>query len=264
MKIKDINFYRAESYFTALVVVKGEKLNEFLRKLENAAHDDFVVSDDLKEEERERNNKILNAFYKLIENHIEQRTKIEVEDEQSLTGLNEMISFSGLVEKKENIKPKKKIPSKQKNLIKVRGTPEPGKNKRDRLNKERKRRNVTEKPSAISTRKEKGNTISLDDFTVAPTFIYNQKQNKYTMKCQPKVNIKNCEIIINAINSDGKKIKIDYIIDKVWDEEKDYVNDGSIVKNINFKKDKLKNIYISFKEKSKFQLITEIIGESDG
>lgn len=97
MKIRDYKL-DTEKEFTAVVKIEGKELNERLLKLENPAHDDFLMKDP---ESGVKYDEIatvaLKKIKEIIERFIKEKTKIESADIQKIEGLNSILSLPGKV-----------------------------------------------------------------------------------------------------------------------------------------------------------------------
>lgn len=117
MKIKDERFSDADKTFAAIVVARGDGINEFLLNLENAAHDDFIVDENLDKDKKKEYNDMLSYIKYMIGYNIKKITKLDLSDEIELNELNDIIDNPGEISRKvskkttakKNIKPESKI-----------------------------------------------------------------------------------------------------------------------------------------------------------
>lgn len=117
MKIKDERFSDADKTFAAIVVARGDGINEFLLNLENAAHDDFIVDENLDKEKKKEFNDMLSYIKEMIGYNIKKITKLDLSDEIELNELNDIIDNPGEISRKVAKKPSNKKNSKPESKI---------------------------------------------------------------------------------------------------------------------------------------------------
>ncbi len=94
MKIKDEKV-DSEHEFTAVAKIEGDKLNNLLLMLENAAHDDFAVRDNTGIKYDEKALEALKQIKNKVEEYIKERTKIEAQAVQKIKGLEALLNLPG-------------------------------------------------------------------------------------------------------------------------------------------------------------------------
>lgn len=117
MKIKDERFSDADKTFAAIVVARGDGINEFLLNLENAAHDDFIVDENLDKDKKKEFNDMLSYIKEMIGYNIKKITKLDLSDEIELNELNDIIDNPGEISRKVAKKPSNKKNSKPESKI---------------------------------------------------------------------------------------------------------------------------------------------------
>jgi hypothetical protein len=98
MKICEYRINKADKAFSAIAVIRGERINTLLSELENAAHDTFVTSD----EDMDLNPEALKALRltkEEIEEYIISNTRIDDGEDQTIDGLYDMLAIPGFTPK---------------------------------------------------------------------------------------------------------------------------------------------------------------------
>lgn len=97
MKIRDY-WLNTEKEFTAIVKINGKELNKRLLRIENAAHDDFLMPDPESGIRPPQNClDALKQIKTIVEKYIKERTKIESEALQKVEGLGTLLSLPGKI-----------------------------------------------------------------------------------------------------------------------------------------------------------------------
>ena len=93
MKIKDKDRIRVPIKFTGVMIVRGQNIDSFLRKLEPPAHDDWKKK--LYEEDPKYAEKMLNNIYKWINDSVKQLVKVYGNEELDIEGADEYLPDCG-------------------------------------------------------------------------------------------------------------------------------------------------------------------------
>ena len=250
MKIKEYRINRADKPFSAIAITKGPLLNELLSKLENAAHNDFIIYD----EDMDLDKDAVKTFKELkstIESYIVERTTINDGENQKIDGLYDILAIPGFT---PNITKKDSKTRIRKNKV----------NKRKKRKQEPKPGPVPPEPKpepnpdpAPKQKKKEKPLKEYNSFEMEPVLVKNQ--DGYLLRVMVKHDIKDCEIYIKSINSDEK---IDNsIADKLvsasdgWKKYK--IQDGCI-KKVKLNKNQLYEIQIKTKRDIRYRLTAEL------
>lgn len=261
MRIRDYRLNKAGQPYTAVVYVDGKELNELLSSLENAAHDNFIDNDDNMEID-------INAIYALncikekVSNYICEQTSIDEREGQTIDGLSNIITMPGVI---SSVKKKKSEPTIKRNGVAVKGS---GTKSKD-YNQGR----AGYGESDIKKKSKKGkskpakkggdiDSILYDEFIIEPTFIKGKKE--YLLKFSTEKELKNAEIKIKSINSDGK------IDDTIYDyiesvyiggTRRKFVNGK--VSNVSLEEGKIHSITLKLNRDVTYQLTAEFFVKGD-
>ncbi len=252
MKICEYRINRADKAFSAVAVVKGDKINALLSELENAAHDAFVTSDEdivLNPDAL----KALKAAKDCIESFIVERTQIDDGEDQKIEGLYEILAVPGFTPKITKKDSKVHI-------------------KRNKVNK-KKKRIVEPIPDPVPTpvpspspdpvqphepkkRKEKIQKL-YNAYALGPVLLKNA--DGYLLRVKVKHDMKDCEFRIRSINSDEKiDNSISDMLISATDGWKKYkVQDGCISK-LKLNKNQLYELQIKTSRDIKYRLVAEL------
>ena len=252
MKICEYRINRADKAFSAVAVVKGDKINAWLSELENAAHDAFVTSDEdivLNPDAL----KALKAAKDCIESFIVERTQIDDGEDQKIEGLYEILAVPGFTPKITKKDSKVHI-------------------KRNKVNK-KKKRIVEPNPDPVPTpvpspspdpvqphepkkRKEKIQKL-YNAYALGPVLLKNA--DGYLLRVKVKHDMKDCEFRIRSINSDEKiDNSISDMLISATDGWKKYkVQDGCISK-LKLNKNQLYELQIKTSRDIKYRLVAEL------
>lgn len=247
MKICD-HHMNADQPFTAIAYIKGEELNKYLSKLENAAHDNFVTRDAHSDKDSV---KVYKKVEKAIENRIIELSAIQATKEHSIDGLEDMLSLQGALQtvSKKNIAPKikKKKVQKKKKRKKPEPKPEPTPLPPTPPGPE-----STPKPKKMVTKKKE-----IESFAVNPFSVYSK--GSYHIKFATKTDLYKAGIVVNAIDSDDrtddtigtliKTVKVNGELKRI---------DGNSINNLSFKKDEINDIEIILTIDSLYKLDFEL------
>ena len=233
MKITDYRIM-TDKPFTAVALVKGEKLNALLSGLENAAHDRFVVDDSEIDVDPEAKS-ALRKVKELIKEYIVKNTELDDEEDQAIEGLNDILPIMGItpkVDKKDSGR------SGMKNHIKVIKRQD-GKRPGGGKNPPRPEPPMPKPPRPNPPKPPKTRKNEITDYIFQP-FIYKTKDG-YVLKFKLDKDIKDAELHINSINSDGKEdASIQDYISYVKEKNKvlkKYKLENGAIKKLDLKKD---------------------------
>lgn len=248
MKICEYRINKADKAFSAIAVIKGEKINTLLSELENAAHDTFVTSD----EDMDLNPEALKALRftkEAIEDYIVHNTQIDDGEDQTIDGLYDMLAIPGFTPKI----------AKKESRTSVR---------RNKVNRKKKREPNATNPQTPTTpsepniptepKKRKVKTEKLyNTYALAPVLLKNGEG--YLLRVQVKHDMKDCEFRIRSINSDDKvDNSIADILVSAYDNKKKYkVVDGCISK-IKLNKNEVYELQIKTSREIRYRLTTEL------
>ncbi len=253
MKIKE-QLVRTDQAFSCFVIVKGDKVNDYLSSLENAAHDDFITKD----ENMDIDEKAIAAYNSLtyvVKKFLKEECKIEDAEEQDIEGLNDILSIPGQLASVHN---KKHQIKKKRNKIK---RDEGGERREDgeghggTSGQEKPRKKRGKGRGGLGGEGEIPGTL-IDEYVVEPVFV---KTNEGTiLKFEVDKNIQKADIVVKAINSENKLDKtMGGMIASAKDERKRLkINNGKI-ENIKLRKNHLYSIQVNIKG----DLITKLNAE---
>ena len=244
-----INSNRANKVFTAIAIIRGEKLNTLLSELENAAHDTFVLQD----EDMDLNPdavKAMKTVQNMVEHYIVEHTKIDDGEDQPIDDLYEILAIPGFspqiskkdtkarIKKNKVMKKKKSIPRDPKPAPP--NPPAPG----------------TEPKGPKKPRKQKTEKV-YDMFTFGPVLVKNSEG--YLLRLKVKDDIKNAEFLIRSINSDEKvDNSIADLIVSASEGFKRYKIEEGWIKKVKLNKDQLHEIQIKTKREIRYRLTAEL------
>lgn len=276
MKIKDVRVSEADKTFAAIVVARGKEINEFLLSLENAAHDDFIVDENMSVQERKNKQNILDDIKERILRKIKEFTKLELSDEIELDELNDIINNPGEISrkapkkanKKTNNKPEgkiviqtksnKKIDEKWNERIKpldpipVDPVPEPD--------------NIVHHPRPLpypmeNEEEEEEEKKSLREVAYDKMLV--TLQDCYYMQFVCGYNLKRVAIQITAKNVDDTENDVSYMLNEIKWNNKIYYNKGNNYIELGdlpaFEEMKL---FITLKESPRYKLFARIVGKT--
>lgn len=249
MKICDYHI-NTEQPFTAVASIQGDKLNEILSKLENAAHDNFVTDDPRCDN---YSVEIFKKMKKAIERKIFEKTTIKVGDEQSIDGLEDLISLQGSLQtiSKNNIIPKIKKKKISKKLKNKRKKPTPKPDPTPKLDPDPDPKPSRKKKKMITKKK------SVELFNIEPIGIYSN--GIYHFKFSTKFDLHNSEVSINAIDlEDSKDETIGSLIKWVKVNGNLKKIDKNIIKNLHFERNVLNDIEVCLKIDNLYKLDIEL------
>ena len=223
MKIQETRINMADQYFTGVVIVNKEGiLNDLLLKLENAAHDKFILEDEYVKIDPEA----LYAYKqmeKTIKDYIVEQTKIAVGEEQELEGLDNILEIPG---QKSVITHRNEKTVLKRKSISVPGTGKPSRNKDEGEGAAVVSGDRPEKPHKPGTGgMTPGGTVRgkiFLDYKKSPVFSYSNKE--YTFRFEMASTLKKARIQLNSINADGKAD------DTLFDYVKKVTVDGKVCK----------------------------------
>ncbi len=261
MRIKDARVNRAYQPFAAVVYVEGEELNNLLASLENAAHDDFITKDENMEIDK-RAIHAISSINDAVIKYVCEQTKIDADEGQEIEGLSNIISMPGSI---SSVKRKNNGPVIKRNVISKKGK---GKKSKDyngatggsgNGEKSNKKRKGKRQPFKEGGERE---GILYENYTLEPVFI--KIKNDYSLRLQVSDNIRNGNLFIHSINSDGKKDNSisDYIESVMIDGTRRQCISGK-VKNVSFLKDKLYDVKVKMKHNVTYQLAASICIKED-
>lgn len=247
-----INSNRANKTFTAIAVVRGEKLNTLLSELENAAHDTFVEQDDDMDLNPD-SKKALDIVKKLVEQYIIEHTKIDDGEDQPIDDLYDILAIPGFnpqitkkdgkarIKKNKVIKKKKRVPKDPKPTPPTPPSPPtPG----------------PEPKEPKKLRKQKTEKV-YDMFTFGPVLVKNSEG--YLLRVKVKDDIKNAEFLIRSINSDEKvDNSIAEFLVSANEGIKRYKIEEGWIKKVKLNKDQLHEIQIKTKREIRYRLTAEL------
>ncbi len=269
MKIKDIQV-DAEQPFTAVVFIKDskdqsisdrEKINAIMAETENAAHDDFVINDE-QYKCSDIAKKLIEEIYEKVDKYIKEQTKIDVQDEQYLGGVDEIMPIQGVVSKTVTRKSTvKKNNSKSK--IKRKGLGEKAKDYEEGVTAHGGEKSKDKPGHGENKPAKPGNEFKatlFENFTIQPTFLHSGEY--YYLKFTSNKAADKSYILINLISVDDKIMKLDNIIESAWiDDEELPVSDNKI-SNIKLKQGKPVTIKIRIKNNLDYALDCDIFVEA--
>ena len=253
MKICEYRINRSDKAFSAIAVVKGDKINAWLSELENAAHDAFVTSDEdiaLSQDAL----KALRNLQKCVEAYIVERTTIDDGEDQKIEGLYEILAVPGFTPKITKKDSKVHI-------------------KRNKVNKRKKKKLVDATPAPVSPatpdpepvvnpesepkkRKEKVQKL-YNSYSFGPILLKNEEG--YLLRVKVKHDMKDCEFRIRSINSDEKiDNSIADMLVSAKDKFKKYKAQDGCISKIKLIKDQLYELQIKTSRDIKYRLTAEL------
>jgi len=272
MKIKDVSLTTDQEY-SAVAVIKNPKggtleendqINPRLSKVENAAHDNFIINDPEVpcDQITERLVRLINEE---INTYILKQTEIVATDETPLEGLDEMLAIQGKISTKIRRSSPKII--KKKNVIKRRGKAKKaldydegvsniGGLKVKKAKKDHKGANKPAKPG------EDFEGTLFTNFLISPYFLH--IQDEYLLVIISNENIDKANIRISPISVDGTLAPIENILVDAYDDSQKYSVNGNIIRNVKLKSSTKKIIKFKLKNNINYSLDCEVrVGDSD-
>ena len=270
MKIKDIRYGDANKFFSAIAVARGEELNNFLLGLENAAHDDFIIDDNLDKETKTDYENKKSIIFDLLKNAIIKRTKIEYSDEMELEELNEMMDNPGeIYRKSDKKKPEIKKPHKKMMIQTMTSNQteeqwkepiEPFKPKNYTVNPKPNDNDNRPIPYDIDTG-DPGNDKKMAIREVKFEQLLITLQGSYYMDFMCKFDLKDVSIKVDAKNLDDGISDVSYMLDYIkWGDKiykshsNNFIKLGDLPANTHMK------LNIVLKDQSRYKLFAKIAG----
>ena len=273
MKIKDINV-QTDKPFSAVVITRGDELNSFLSKRENAAHDDFVI--DVNDPNYKDINKTLRNIYSKIEDVICEFTKLEVSQKFLLEELIDMIDICGDMSKYKKNQQKNKNHNPELKAIVQKNTkdkygyewtdkyspfdvPEPDGN--------RKNINPNYKKRPLPVKKVDPDGLNNNDDNLICEVIYEKffafVNQYYIVKFNITVPIKNVRLYLYAKNVDGSFNDVTHMMSEIYIVNINYSikENVVIIDRINALEDVI--LKIKLKNSSRYKLFARIQGVQD-
>lgn len=257
MRITDYRINRANQPFTAVVLINGKELNDLLSKLENAAHDAFVTSDENMEIDSNAIDAI-NSIKSIVSDYICEQTKIDEEQGQNMDGLSNIISIPGIVAsvKKSNSSPeikrktvsKKGMGSKSKDYLEGKSGigGNGGKVKKKKLGM----RKPAKKGGSVES-------ILFNDYGLEPFFM--KTDAEYILKLSVLEDIECADIAIRTVNSDGKiDDTVCEYIERVYVGKQKCKYDSGKIKDIVLNKDEIYEFSIKLSRPVIYQLVADV------
>lgn len=255
MKICERLFLSAEKAFSAVAVIEGEKLNELLSTLENAAHDAFVT-DDLNMDYNDDALKAHSELIEILKKYITEHTKIDDGEDQKIKGLSEILAVPGFTPKITKKDSKAQI-------------------KRNKVNKKRKRKpsdpnpnpdpdptripdpNPDPEPNPEPKKRKQKTEKFYDAYAFGPVLVKND--DGYLLRVMVKHDMKDCEFRIKSINSDEKvDSSIADLLVSATDGWKKYKFQDGCISKIKLNKDRMYEIQIKTSRDIKYRLMAEL------
>lgn len=277
MKIKDERYGDANRSFSAIVVARGEKLNEFLLNLENAAHDDFIIDENATDDEKKKQERILTGIRNRIYHIISKATKLEVSDEIELEELNEMIDNPGEIGKKvgknttsrntRKVKPEITIQTKTKKKTKGEwGTrpkpldpipyPNPGPKPISSPDPR-----PLPYPTPTPDDDDINNNPVLRDIAYEKMLI--TLHNCYYMQFLCAYNLQDVSIQVTAKNVDDSVNDVGYMLDSIeWNGKKYESRGNNFIKLGDLAANEEMKLLIYLKDQSRYKLFAKIVGKT--
>ena len=273
MKIRDIELSSSEQPYSAVLYIEdlkedeleeNDRLNARLSEVENAAHDDFVITDE--DFECDPITKELVKFiYDQTKSIILEKTKIEVLEDTPLSGLDDMLSIQGILTSKLSNKQPPKV-NKRKSRIKKKGAGNKGSDYERGTTSVGGKKRKHKKGEGENNPAEKGDTIKatlFENFKTEPMFI--KTSNGYNLILTTNEDIL-ADIKISPITVEGD---LGYmpklLVEAEMNGNKLTISDNTI-KDVNFAKDHLYNISISIQNNYNYSLECELYvgGKNNG
>jgi hypothetical protein len=261
MKIKDVYLYDADQPFTAVAIIRDpedsslsedDKINAKLLTVENASHDDFKISEDNNCDPLAK--ELVESIYSEIKGAILRKTKINVEGETPLDGLEEAISLNG--DEKSSLGQNKTTLVQNKKYLKKKEMADPALD----FNKGVAIQNIITAPpdpSPVPPPVPKPHIIPAKPgseflgtlfykFKSSPRFFH--VGGKYILKFSPEEDVSNANIKISALTVDGgDDIINDFVLEADCNGLPIEISDN-VLKNVSLKKDRTKVISIKLKD----------------
>ena len=275
MKIKDERYSEADRAFAAIVVARGQGINEFLLNLENAAHDDFIVDENLNKDEKEKIKRTLSYIRDMIGYQIKKLTKLDLSDEIELNELNEIIDNPGEISRKVAKKANNKRNSKQesKMIIQTKSSKKSIEEWKDRI------RPLDAVPSIPNT-PINPNTPSRP-LPYSKELEEDSKEEKkllkevafekmlvtlhdcYYMQFSCSYNLQRVSIQVTAKNVDDAENDVGYMLNEIEWNNKIYHNKGNnYIELGNLAAFEEMKLFIKLKESSRYKLFARIVGKT--
>lgn len=275
MKIKDERFSDADKAFAAIVVARGDGINEFLLNLENAAHDNFVVDENLDKSKKKEFNEMLTYIKDMIGNNIKKITKLDLSDEIELNELNDIIDNPGEINRKvakktnnKNLKPENKM------VIQTKS------NKKDIKEWKERIKPLDPVPSNIVTPidhntssprplpyskelDEQNNEVKkiLKDIAFEKMLV--TLHSCYYMQFSCSYDLKRIAIQVTAKNVDDTENDVGYMLDEIEWNNKVYYNKGNnYIELGDLPAFEEMRLFIKLKKSSRYKLFARIVGKT--
>lgn len=274
MKIKDVRFSDADKTFSAVVIARGKQLNEFLLGLENAAHDDFIIDENLDIEKKKEYKNLLDYINDMIEYKIRQLTKLEISDEIELNELNEIIDNPGEINRhtnKKNQTPKKK--NEQKITVQLKSEKKTEEEWKDRIKPLDPVPIIPDKPvnpdtpprplpySIENEEEDSEEKKVLREVQFEKLLVV--LQDCYYMQFRCEYNLKRVSIQVTAKNVDDSENEVGYMLEEIsWNNKiyknknKNYIELGDLDANCEMK------LFIKLRDASRYKLFARIVGKT--
>jgi hypothetical protein len=232
MKIQD-NEVESDQPFTAVLHITDNRINERIKTLENAAHDDFVR--DIQNYDFEV--KLLEYILAEVERVIKEKSSIEILDTIEIENFGALLGDSlgaTITHKPNKVKVTKKRIRKKSNVLKPKFEEsqleniEKEKNKYQSVNKPEEAENNNLDELSIESR-IKGDSpgVLVSDFEFEPTF-YLQKEG-YILKFKTKKTYSNSYLEIMSINNDGKINPFENFIESAFSNSIKLIVDKNLI-----------------------------------
>jgi hypothetical protein len=248
MKIQDKRL-QTETPFSAVVIIEGQDLNESLRRIENPAHDNFEIEGKFVNQNEEMivSNKLVKIVWKLIDNYIQEKTRIKVDKEYELEDISSYLSIQGNMSFLTTVTPKIDLSRRiirrgGKDSISLPGTvPKP----------------KPPKPKPIPTIQPGfGKVKFIDEFLEEPMVIFDGY--KYILSFKVDANINKVNILLTAENLSGSTNTFVPLIKNVFHNGIKVHHKNNDLKGIVLNQGNSGNITFELKTKRIYKLVPEI------
>ena len=244
MKITEKILYTDQPY-TCLAIVRGDEVNQLIRGLENAAHDEFITDDP----NMDMDEKSVSAFKyleKILKEYIHSKCKIKDLKEQEIEGLENILSIPGQMAKLEEgsnrIRQRKSLATRSGMGHKDEEGKGYGGSKGEK--KKRKRKGTGSGPVSPGG-DVKGKLF--DEYLTDPVFI--KTDNGYILKFATDKDLKKASVAIHSINSEGQADStLADIIEKAYIGENEVDIKNGIISDISLKKNEIQRISFDVKK----------------
>lgn len=274
MKIKDERYSDADRAFAAIVVARGDEINSFLLRLENAAHDDFVIDTNTDQKVKKNDEVILSYIYDMIKCNIKKITKLDLSDEIELNELNDIIENPGEISRKVAKNSNKNINNKSERKIIIQT--ESNKKADKEWEKRIKPLDSVQSTSTNVTQPGKSRPIpyskELDENTAEEKKVLREiayekmlvtLHNCYYMQFSCPLNLKNVSIQVTAKNVDDAENDVGYMLNEIiWNNKVYYNNGENYIELGDLNAFEEMKIFIRLKELSRYKLYAKIVGKT--